>query len=35
MYDVSHEHTQSKLATLVVILALAFAAICLFTNTPF
>jgi hypothetical protein len=30
MYDVSREHTQSKLATMVVVLALAFAAICFF-----
>jgi hypothetical protein len=27
MYDVSHEHAESKLATLVVILAIAFALI--------
>lgn len=34
MYDVSHEHTESKLASLLVILALAFAAICYFTVSP-
>jgi len=31
MYDVSHEHTESKLATLLVILAIAFALIYHFT----